>query len=115
VPKGGIVILLCHIGSVCYSSLFCMHFNQQMAEFVKVSVTQWLMQRTVTNSVCFDTVSVMLVLCRSEISEIPAFFTVYRYRNKLLSEEIVVSFLFTRSALASEVKCFVLPCSSECS
>jgi len=75
----------------------------------ELSVTRWLMQRTVTNSVCFDTVSVMLILCRSEGSEIPAFFTVYRYRNKLLSEEIVVSFLFAPSALASKVKCFVLP------
>jgi len=34
-----------------------------------------------------------MMMCRSETSEIPAFFTVFRYRNKMLSEEIVVSSL----------------------
>ena len=41
---------------------------------------------------CLHIFVLLLVTSRSETSEIPAFFTVYRFRNKVLSEEIVVSF-----------------------
>jgi len=61
--------------------------------------------------------AVMLVSCRSETSEIPAFFTVYRYRNKMVCEEIVVSETFCYATHCSvmlwSLLMFFLPLSGE--